>query len=220
MHPGRRSILVRWIAYVVVLVATASWLYANQRIDVPRPSGIEERLAPKQVDLPPEEVTATIREAIGALTQKIPNYGAVEKVDPSLVVIDPEALDEGKQQFAALSLSALFLGPPAKYAILNGVVYREGAALPDGRVLQAIDADGVTLARGEETERVSWLPPYRVELKKAAVQAGERPSGEAEAGAAPETQAEQAPAANLENLPPDLTPDQALQILQQVGQKQ
>lgn len=220
MHPGRRSILVRWIAYVVVIVATASWLYSNQRIDVPRSSGIEERLAPKQVSLPPEEVTATIREAIGALTQTIPNYGAVEKVDPSLVVIDPEALDEGRQQLAALSLSALFLGPPAKYAILNGVVYREGAALPDGRVLQAIDSDGVTLTRGEETERVSWLPPYRVELKRVTAQAGERRSGEAEAGAAPGAQAGQAPAANLENLPPDLTPDQALQILQQVGQKQ
>jgi len=218
MHPGRRSILVRWIAYVVVIVATASWLYANQRIDVPRPSGVEERLAPKQVALPPEEVTATIREAIGALTQKIPNYGAVEQVDPSLVVIDPEALDESKQRYVALSLSALFLGPPAKYAILNGVIYREGAALPDGRVLQGIDADGVTLAKGEETERVSWLSPYRVELKKATAQPGERRSDATEA--APAAQTEQAPAANLDNLPSDLTPDQALQILQQVGQKQ
>jgi hypothetical protein len=52
MHPGRRSILVRWIAYAVVIVATAAWLYTNQRIDVPRQSGIAERLAPKQVTLP------------------------------------------------------------------------------------------------------------------------------------------------------------------------
>jgi hypothetical protein len=29
MHPGRRSILVRWIAYAVVIVATAAWLYTN-----------------------------------------------------------------------------------------------------------------------------------------------------------------------------------------------
>ncbi|MCK9239837.1 hypothetical protein [Desulfocurvus sp.] len=220
MHPGRRSILVRWIAYAVVVVVTAAWLYANQRIDVPQQSGIAERLAPKEVALPPDEVAQTIREAVGALTKKIPNYGAVEKVDPTLVVLDPEVLDDS-ERYAALSLSALFLGPPAKYAILNGVVYREGAELPDGRVLQGIDADGVTLGKGGETERIEWMPTYRVELKKVAGEPGVRRSAEAEAGTEGEAApAAQGPAVDLDNLPPDLTPDQALQVLQQMGQQQ
>jgi hypothetical protein len=100
--------------------------------------------------------------------------------------LTPEVLDPAKQQYAALFLSALFLGPPDKYAILNGTVYREGAELPRRRVIKAIDADGVTLSRGADTDRISWLPAYRVELKKAAAQGGQRRAEEA--AASPETQ--------------------------------
>ncbi len=221
MHPGRRSILVRWIAYIVVVAATASWLYTNQQVVTPQASNVLERLTPKQVALPAEDVTTTIREAIDAVTQKTPNYGVVEKADAKLIVLDPAVLED-KAQYASLYVSALFLGPPNKYAILNGAVYEEGATLPDGRVVKTIDGDGVTVSLEGGTERVNWIPPYRVELHKPAAVAGARRTdgAETQAGATTTPDTEQTPAVDLNNLPPDLSPDQALQILQQVGQQQ
>lgn len=221
MHPGRRSILVRWSAYVIVIAATAAWLYTNQQVVTPRTSNVLQRLTPKQVTLPAEDVTKTIRAAIDAVTQKTPNYGTVDKADPRLIVLDPQVLDE-KKQYASVFVSALFLGPPKKYAILNGSVYEEGAVLPDGRVIKSIDIDGVVLDLEGGTQRVDWIPPYRVELKKPAPKEKSTGAGETtptldEAATTPGT--EQTPAVDLNNLPPDLTPDQALQILQQVGQQ-
>lgn len=220
MHPGRRSILVRWSAYAVVIVATAAWLNTHQQVVKPRASKVLERLTPKQVNLPAEDVTKTIRAAIDAVTQKTPNYGAVEKADPKLIVLDPQVLDD-KKQYASLFVSALFLGPPKKYAIVNGGVYEEGAELPDGRVIKSIDVDGITLDLEGGTQRVDWIPPYRVELKRPAgkkAASSDAEAGQGDTTALPGT--EQAPAVDLNNLPPDLTPDQALQILQQVGQQQ
>lgn len=212
--------MVRWVGYIVVIVATVSWLYTNQQVTTPKRSNVMERMTPKQINLPAEDVTNTIRDAISAVTQKTPNFGPVDKVDPALIVLDPTILED-KEHFATLFVSAIFLGSPQKYTIINGAVYREKDELPDGRVVKEIDADGVSVGLDGSSERVNWIPPYRVELKKPAATAGVSVLGVP--GATDEatlTETEQTPAVDLNNLPPDLTPDQALQILQQVGKQQ
>jgi hypothetical protein len=55
----------------------------------------------------------------------------VEKVAPSLVALTPRSWTRPSSS-TPLVPERMFLGPPDKYAILNGTVYREGAELPDG----------------------------------------------------------------------------------------
>lgn len=216
MHPGRRNILVRWIGYAVVVIATAAWIYMDEPV-APKPaSNVLERLAPKTVDLPSDEVTEIIRSAIDINSKKVATFGEVEKVEPSLIVLDEAILEEtGAEGFAQLAVSTIFLGPPDKYAVLGGRVYKEGDVLPDGRTVQSIDADGVDVALGTTMDRLAWRPPFRVELKSVMMKTKPREKDEDEAGVGEAGAG--AGAGDEQALPADLSPDQALQILQQVG---
>ena len=216
MHPGRRNILIRWIGYVVVVIATTAWIYMDEPQAPMVKSNVLQRLAPKAVDLPTDEVTDTIRDAIDITARKVSTFGEVAKVDPSLIVLDQAALEEDAG-FAKLAVSTIFLGPPDKFAVLGGKVYKEGDVLPDGRLVQSIDAEGVTLALGKTLDRMAWMHPFRVELTS--VMQGTKPRGGAQDADDTGTDAEEAATqgTDLTNLPPDLSPDQALEILQRVG---
>ncbi|WP_461210029.1 hypothetical protein [Desulfocurvus sp. DL9XJH121] len=217
MHPGRRNILIRWIGYAVVIVATAAWIYMDEPQAPVRKADVMQRLAPKIVDLPSDEVTEAIRSAVDVTKRKVATFGEVEKVDPALIVLDQEALKDEPGR-VMLSVSTIFLGPPDKYAVLGGRIYKEGDQVPDGRTVQGIDADGVTLAMGDTVDRMPWVPPFRVEITSVMQDTRPRDDGK-EQGAASGAEGEQAQGADLQNLPPDLSPDQALEILQKVGNK-
>lgn len=214
MHPGRRNILIRWIGYVVVVIATAGWIYMDEPQAPVASSDVIKRLAPKSVELPSEEVTEVIRSAVDVSSKKVSTFGEVEKVNPSLIVLDEAALEEDAG-FAQLSVSTIFLGPPDKYAVLGGRVFREGDVLPDGRIVKSIDPDGVDVAMGDTVDRMPWVPPFRVELKS--VMQKTKPRQEDEAAAEEGVAAEGAAPVDLQNLPADLSPDEALEILQKVG---
>ena len=218
MHPGRRNILIRWVGYVVVIIATAAWIYMDEPQAPMAKSNVLQKLAPAAVDLPSDEVTEVIRSAVDITSKKVSTFGEVVKVDPSLIVLDTDALKEDDVRFARLSVSTIFMGPPDKYAVLGGRVYKEGDLLPDGRTVKSIDPDGVDVALGNTVDRMPWVPPFRVELKS--VMQTTRPrekQGLAEDGTA--AAPGEAAAADLQNLPADLSPDQALEILQKVGNK-
>lgn len=219
MHSGRRNILIRWIGYGLVVIATAGWIYLDEP-RMPRKSvNVMQRLAPKQVELPSEDVTKALRTAIDVATHKEATYGRVESVDPKLIVLDAAALEEERK---AYRITTIFLGPPDKYAILGGVVYKEGDVLPDGRMVSGIDADGVDLSLGKVTDRLNWIRPYRVELQKVEP----KPKASAEEETSEGIVAEEAAVAADQDtggeqaLPSELSPDQALQILQQIGSQQ
>lgn len=215
MHPGRRNILVRWIGYAVVILATAGWIYMDEP-QMPRAkSNVLKDLAPKKIELPPDQVTEAIRAAIQVSEKKVATFGDVEKVEPSLIVLDVESIEQ-KQK--VLNVSTIFLGPPDKYAVLGGKIYKQGDVLPDGRSVLSIDAEGVNLALGDTINRLPWVHPFRVELTGGPkTREREAAQGEAEDGAEGEAQDQQD--VDLQNLPPDLSPDQALDILQQIGQQ-
>lgn len=217
MHPGRRNILIRWVGYVVVIIATAAWIYMDEPQAPMAKSNVLQKLAPATVDLPSDEVTEVIRSAVDITSKKVSTFGEVAKVDPSLIVLDTAALEDKEAGFARLSVSTIFLGPPDKYAVLGGRVYKEGDVLPDGRTVKSIDPDGVDVALGNTVDRMPWLPPFRVELKSVMQKTKPRTKDERTAEGGPA--AEGGDAANLQNLPSDLSPDQALEILQKVGNK-
>ena len=216
MHPGRRNILIRWVGYVVVVIATAAWIYMDEPQAPMAKSNVLQKLAPAAVDLPSDEVTEVIRSAVDITSKKVSTFGEVAKVDPSLIVLDTAALEEKDVRFARLSVSTIFMGPPDKYAVLGGRVYKEGDVLPDGRTVQSIDPDGVDVALGNTVDRMPWVPPFRVELKSVMQKTRPRATGEEVADG---STAEGGDGANLQNLPSDLSPDQALEILQKVGNK-
>lgn len=220
MHPGRRNILIRWIGYIVVVIATAGWIYMDEPPKPMAKSDVLKRLAPKAVDLPSDEVTDIIRSVIDVRHKKVSTFGEVEKVDPSLIVLNKADLEE-EAGYIPLAVSTIFMGPPDKFAVLGGRVYRQGDMLPDGRTVQGIDPEGVTLALGKTVDRLAWAHPFRVELKSVMNLTKPRQKGGAEGGAAegavPAEAGQQA--GDLQNLPSDLSPDQALEILQKVGNK-
>lgn len=224
MHPVRRTIIFRWVLYVLVIAGVAAWLSTLEPKQAQFQSTIMERLAPTQIALPTVEVTQSLSEAIKVLKGQSPAFPSVDKVEPSLIILyeeEAQTPEEEARRRMPVSISTIFMGPPTKFAILNGTIYREGEKLPDGRLIKIIDQDGVTLVEDDLTERVAWVPPFRVELQKPEKEESmvfrpeETLSSDADASLGqPKKQLD------LQNLPADLSPDQALEVLQQLGGKQ
>ena len=219
MHPVRRHILFRWIGYALVIVGMGTWIYMQDYQEPRFPTII---VAPKKIELPQEEVTKSIKSAISVLRGEKAAYASVENIDKGLIRTQFNALDGDRPGggMPSVKVSAIFLGPPDKFAILNGVVYKQGAMLPDGRVLKDIGRDQVVLAMGESEQTVPWIHPFRVELTKAEVKPGQpAPAEAAPAAEAAGVGATGEQQVDVNNLPPDLSPDQALEILQQMGKQ-
>jgi len=60
------------------------------------------------------------------------------------------------------------LSAKQRLAVIDNGIYAVSGRLPDGRVVERIDRDGVTLAGGGRRERLVWTPPGRVELRRQA----------------------------------------------------
>jgi hypothetical protein len=209
---------------VLVIAGVAAWLTTLEPKQAQFQSSIMDRLAPKKIDLPTVEVTESLSDAIKVLKGVSPAFPSVDEVEPSLIILyeeEAQTPEEEARRRMPVSISTIFMGPPTKFAILNGTIYREGETLPDGRLIKAIDQGGVTLFEDDMTERVAWVPPFRVELKQPEMEESmvfrpeETLSPEADA---PLGQPKQQ--LDLQNLPSDLSPDQALEVLQQLGGKQ
>jgi hypothetical protein len=219
MHPVRQFILFRWALYLVVVLGIASFLLTRQHAVPTFKSDVAKRLAPKKVNLPDPSVIKTLDSAIAVLKGERVPFGGVDRVEPSLITLRQEVTATGQKKLP-VHLSAIFLGPPKKYAIINGAVLEVGDKLADGRVLKDILSDAVLLGVGDVEERFEWLPSFRVELKKAKA---EEVKAAAAAGAPEGTQTAPAPStpqADLKNIPENPTPEQALNILQQLKKQQ
>lgn len=220
MHPVRRFILFRWVLYLAVVAGILIFVLAQQRPAPKFSSDVMKRLAPKKVQAPDAEVSNILNSAVAVLRGERVPFGGVDRIEPSLIALHEDVTATGQKKLA-VNLSVVFLGPPKKYAIINGAVYGIGEKLPDGREVRDIQADGVVLAVGGVEERYDWVPSFRVELKKADVK---KVSVSVEAGGQPTAQtgtpSPEATPADLDNLPENPTPDQAMNILQQLRKQQ
>ena len=220
MHPVRKFILFRWALYLVTVLGVVGFVLANQRPTPSFSSDVVAKLTPKPVQAPDEAVVKTINSAVSVLKGERVPFGGVGQVEPSLIALHEEVTATGQKKLP-VTLSALFLGPPKKYVIINGAVYETGDRLPDGRSVKDINPDGVVLAVGEVEEKIDWLPTFRVELKKASITGGDATAaGDQAAGQAQAAESQPAQKVDLANIPENPTPDQALNILQQLKKQQ
>ena len=218
MHPVRRFILFRWALYIIVALGLAGYLGTRHYAVPTLTSDVSQRLAPKKIQAPDPTVVKTLDSAVAVLKGERVPFGGGDRVEPALIALHEEVTATGQKKLPVV-LSALFMGPPKKYAIINGAVLEVGDKLPDGRTLKDIKPDGVVLGVGEVEERFEWQPSFRVELKKAKQE--EVAATETEVpGTAPAAPAPSAPQSNLNNLPENPTPEQALNILQQLKKQQ
>ena len=220
MHPVRRNILIRWIGYVVVVLGMGVWIYTVGYKAPEFNSTLKQRLAPEAVSLPTEEVTESIKSAIAVLRGQKAVFAKVDKLEPGL--IRPTLGESGPGGVrSAVHVSAISSGTENKYVIIDGAIYKEGALLPDGRTIKAIERDQVVLAMGDTQQVVPWIHPFRVELRKAVMAAAPAEQEEAspEQGEVAAAEGAVGTQVDVNNLPADLTPDQALEILQKMGKR-
>lgn len=218
MHPVRQFILFRWALYLVTALGVVVFLVSQQHTVPTFTSDTLQRLAPKKVQLPDPAATKTLDSAISVLNGERVPFGGVGHVEPSLIALHQDVTATGQKKMP-VKLSAIFMGPPKKYAIINGFTMEVGDKLADGRAVKDIKSDGVVLGLGEVEENFPWLPPFRVELKKPAEVKTETPASKPEEAKA-EPQPQSTTQANLNNLPENPTPEQALNILQQMKKQQ
>lgn len=217
MHPVRKFILFRWVLYLAVVLGIGAFVATRNPVVPQFASDAARQLAPKKVQLPPPDVVKTLDSAISVLKGERVPFGGVDRVEPSLIALHQEVTATGQKKMP-VHLSALFLGPPKKFVMINAVLYEVGDSLPDGRKVKDIQADGVVLGTGDVEERFEWQSAFRVELKKPAEAAPPAAGvGDGEAGA---QSAPTAPSMDLQNLPENPTPAQALNILQEMKKQQ
>lgn len=219
MHPVRRFILLRWLAYVLVIAGTVGLLLSRQAIIPTFTSDAMKRLAPPKLELPAAADSSMLRAALDVLQGRQVPFGKVEQVSPSLIALHEEITATGQKK-VPVELSVIFMGPPKKFAIINGVAYEAGASLPDGRLLMDIQRDAVVLAVGDSLERYEWMPNFRVELKKAAAKARAKEVVAAQGAVPAGAEGGGAKAQPLADVPENPTPEQALGIMQQLKQQQ
>lgn len=218
MHPVRQFILFRWVLYLAVVLGIGAFVATRNPVAPTFSTDVVKKLAPKAVQLPPQDVVKTLDSAISVLKGERVPFGGVDRVEPSLIALHQEVTATGQKKLP-VRLTALFLGPPKKYAMINRVLYEVGDSLPDGRTVKEIAADGVTLSAGDVEEKFEWQPTFRVELKKPEQVA--LPVGTGAGAGGTESQPQQStPTVDLKNLPENPTPAQALNILQEMKKQQ
>lgn len=182
MRVNRKNRIIGQFVILLLAVGAAGWWVYEIRKDIPPLSHTTlPQAVVDVVEVPPAELKDRLRSTL-QVVDRLPEKGVrLAEMDASLMLTpeeaSPEALAEGEHapQYAPPSLSLLFFNHQ-RFAVLDGRPYQEGGVLEDGRVIRAIDYEGVTLEwpmtaeRIENLEarmeRIPWIPPMRVELKR------------------------------------------------------
>jgi len=185
MRMNRKNRIIGQFMILLLAMGAAGWWIYEIRKDIPPVFHVvlPETVVDDVVETPPAELKDRLRSAL-QVVDRLPEKGVrLAEVDATLMLTPEEAwpgtLAEGEQrpEYVPPSLSLLFFNHQ-RFAVLDGRPYQEGDALKDGRVIRAIDSQGVTLewpVTAEQIEniaprmeRIPWVPPLRVELKRPA----------------------------------------------------
>lgn len=158
IHPARNNIVLRWVLAVLVLGGGAvliHFLLPAPMVSQPVEPNLEQ---PQTSGFPSPEEAKLLRSVARSVALGQGSSDQVDFVDPTLLTA---AGSSGKN----LVLSLVSLGRK-RFAVINGRVFHQGDTLDDGRIVRTISAKGVLLTMGSREERLLWIPPLRVELKK------------------------------------------------------
>lgn len=190
MHPARRRIALRWFLGLAPLLAAGGWLFfevwaplgsfgepettrAAQRTALAAAAYVpslaqQEQLAKALRAV--ERMRAAGREAEQSRAAA-PDMALVAPVNPAapLAALQGQAAPTAPKDAAATPrLSLIFFSAKERLAVIDNGIYAQSGRLPDGRVVERIDRDGVVLSGGGRRERLVWTPPARVELRRQA----------------------------------------------------
>ncbi len=180
----KNKIIGQFVILVLTIGLAGWWVYEiRQEISAPSRVSVPEAVV-EAIEVPPADYKDRLRSTLDVV-DRLPTSGIrLAEMDRSLM-LTPEEMDPESAAYAQTAegpdyvpptISMLFFNHQ-RYAVLDGKPYREGGVLADGRIVRAIDYDGVVLEwpmiqtmteQGitERLERVVWIPPLRVELKR------------------------------------------------------
>lgn len=190
MRINRKNRIIGQLLILLLAVGLAGWWVYEIRKDI-RP--VSHATLPEAVvivvEVPPTELKDRLRSTLQVVDRLPENGVRLVEVDMGLMLTPEEVSPDGQTgtaqgpQYAPPSLSLLFFNH-LRFAVLDGRPYQEGGMLDDGRILRSIDYEGVVLewpappltqgtadASAElsgRLERVLWVSPMRVELKRPA----------------------------------------------------
>jgi hypothetical protein len=196
MRMHRKNRIIGQFAVLLLAVGLAGWWVYEIRKDVVAPAFrvTLPEVVVDVVEVPPAELKDRLRSTLQTV-ERLPEQGVrLADVDATLV-LTPEELAPGVlvdgdlvAQDVLPSLSLLFFNH-RRFAVLDGRPFQEGEVLQDGRIIRVIDDEGVTLEwpltaeRIERIEarieRIPWVPPLRVELKRPVARQAALATGEA-----------------------------------------
>ena len=210
-------VLSRWLALVAVIAISAWWVNdAREKARNIR----QTRLKPikiKKINLPPESTMERLRSILVTVNHLPGQKPEIKEIKKTLFFEDKPVLADSRQ-WANLKISTIFISPKHRFAVINGQPFTIGDELEDGRKVVGISPNGITLAVAGSKEKILWMPPLKVELKKAA---SRKISGTKTAPAA-STQTSAGKKVKkkvkVKNVnPKEITPEQALELIRQIS---
>lgn len=181
MNPRRWRVAFRWCLGLAPLLTAAAWLLGEVWGLYPRAAGLPflpspTRPAPTAQERAPEQerLAASLQAALRALEaapaplsppdmRLLAGTGGLPPEQSGA----PDARGRPDDPKPSPRLSLIFLSRKGRLAIIDNGIYAESGRLPDGRVVERIERDGVLLRNGERRDWLAWTPIQRVELRRA-----------------------------------------------------
>jgi hypothetical protein len=169
MNPRRWRVAFRWCLGLAALLSAAGWLLgevwglsatgqgAQRAPSVAAPDAAQNN-GPDR-----EQFAASLRAALRVVQRQAGASPLLAPPDMRLLRA-PDATANAEPPPARLSL--ILFSAKGRLAIIDNAIYAPSERLPDGRVVAAIERDGVLLRNGRRLERLPWAPLDRVELRR------------------------------------------------------
>ena len=169
MHAARWHILLRFLVAMLPLGGVALWA----ALETPRAVARETAPEPPAFFLPSaaqEQQLALAVRTTHAFWAARQARAPAPRPAPAASLLGrttaPATAAQAVQTSRRVRLSLLFLSAKERLAMIDDAVYGVGGMLPDGRVVETIDREGVVLSGAGRRERLRWQPPGRVELRQ------------------------------------------------------
>lgn len=158
-HFGRKQIVLRWLAAVMLVVGAAFWMVwfhdgpPRQRLPSTR------NMQPPDLDIPGKNLKENLARGL-QIVEKPPERKALTSLDmsflPSPGVASEDFDKSAADKMETITLGLLFIGENINFAMINGQIYEQGEKLPNGRRLLAVTEGGVLLGDHSEGQWISW----------------------------------------------------------------
>jgi len=208
------TVVVSWMILLGAIGGCGWWIKKARSSNVRFSARSIRPVRIPKVDIPSEETMQRIGEILAAVNDLPETTEQVREIKRELF-FEKNMLVTSSREWGELEISTIFISPVHKFVIINGVPYKAGDILPDGRKIAAIYKNGLLLTYGNSKERINWIPPMKVELIKVSSVTFRRSSKGATRKKASTTADKKV---NLKKINvKNITPEQALQLIRELS---